>query len=245
VDKSDPALSMEVVEPKGFLETFNHLSPSMGLNASVIKLERDDNAVLEIMRTLRDQGQRRFVPLVKISSDALASVPLYAGNGIVFKIMAQSCSTPSESTLFKLPPITVDTVPGRNEDFLIKSYPWLSPRGVTRESLENLREVLESLGARIKPKECQPRNIHRLPDRFGTLISVDEDIYDGKPIDPVISDAWLDYIYSIFPIYEKGAIPPQDDQTDFSFVSIHDRKAAQYTFSGCRVVEAVRYDFQM
>ena len=235
---------MQIIEPKSFLETFNHLAPSMGLNESVRRLERDYDSLFKVQSLLREMGLRQFVPLVKKSADAMISLPLYAGNGIVAKIIPQRYSDISRSVLFKLPPITVDTVEAEDTDFLIKTYPWISPRGVTRESVENMRQVLADLGLKFNENDDQPRNLHRLPDRNGTLISVDEDIYHGNQLDPVLSDAWLDYIYSIFPIYEEGTIPPQNDKTDYSFVSIHAPNAGQHHFTACRVVE-VGYDFNM
>lgn len=236
---------MQIIEPRSFLETYNNICPSMGLNESVRRLERDEEAVFAIQRLLKEAGQTRFVPLVKRSPDAMISLPLYAGNGVVIKIIPQSYSDNSRCSLFKLPPITVDSVSGKDHDFLIKTYPWLSPRGITRESIEHMREVLGSLGLKFNDKDDQPRNIHRLPDKNGTLISVDEDIYHGNLINPLLSDVWLDYVHSIFPIYEEGVIPPQSDKTDFSFVSIHDRRAAQYNFTACRVVEVQDYGFNM
>lgn len=176
-------------------------------------------------------GQTKFVQMTRRSVDAMVSVPLYAGNGIVVKIIPQTYSDRSTCSLFKLPPITVDTVEGKHCDFLIKTYPWLSPRGVTQASIDEMRSLLGGVGLIFNENEDKPRNIHRLPDKHGTLISVDEDIYHGALTIPQLSEAWVEYVRGIFPIYEEGRIPPQNEQTDFSFVSIHDRQAETGEFT--------------
>lgn len=222
---------MEIIEPKNFLNAFNHVSQAMTLNASVKSLQGDDETVLEIHRLLRDMGQTKFVQMTRKSADAMVSVPLYAGNGIVVKIIPQNYSDRSTCSLFKLPPISVDTVEGKHCDFLIKTYPWLSPRGVTQASIDEMRMALYRVGLTFNENEDKPRNIHRLPDKRGTLISVDEDIYHGALTIPLLSEAWVDYVRSIFPIYEEGIIPPQTKDTDFSFVSIHNPAARSLEFT--------------
>lgn len=222
---------MEIIEPNSFLNTFNQVSRAMTLNATVRSLEYDDNTVMEIQRLLREMGQTKFVQMTRRSADAMISVPLYAGNGIVVKIIPQNFADRSTCSLFKLPPISEDTVSGKNTEFLIKTYPWLSPRGVTRASIEEMKRQLGRVGLVFNENEDTPRNIHRLPDRRGTLISVDEDIYHGRLTMPRLSQAWVDYVHSIFLIYQEGRIAPQDDRTDYSFVSIHDRRAESYEFA--------------
>ncbi|MCL4678837.1 MAG: hypothetical protein KJ017_09630 [Alphaproteobacteria bacterium] len=222
---------MEIIEPKNFLNAFNHVSQAMTLNASVKSLEGDDDTVLEIHRLLRDMGQTKFVQMTRKSADAMVSVPLYAGNGIVVKIIPQNYADRSTCSLFKLPPISVDTVEGKHCDFQIKTYPWLSPRGVTQASINEMRSLLSGVGLTFNENEDTPTNIHRLPDKSGTLISVDEDIYHGRLTIPQLSEAWVDYVRSIFPIYEEGRIPPQTKDTDFSFVSIHNPAARSLEFT--------------
>lgn len=222
---------MEIIEPRNFLNAFNDVSQAMTLNATVKHLEYDDYTVLRIQDLLKSMGQTKFVQMTRKSADAMVSVPLYAGNGIVVKIIPQNYSDRSKCDLFKLPPISVDRIEGRHGEFFIKTYPWLSPRGVTQASINEMRSLLSGVGLTFNENEDTPRNIHRLPDKRGTLISVDEDIYHGSLTMPRLSEAWVDYVRSIFPIYEEGRIPPQNEQTDFSFVSIHDRRAENGEFS--------------
>lgn len=228
---------MEVVQPSAFWQTFDRVRQSMTLNESVYRLERDEQALVKIFQALKDMGQTRFVPLAKKSADAMVSVPLYAGDGLVIKVIPKDYSDHSTSQLFKLPPITVQEVEGKNSEFFIKTYPWISPRGVTQESIEKLRQVLGGLGLIFNDKDDQPRNIHRLPDRNGTLISIDEDIYHGRLTKPELSEAWQAYVHSIFPVYASAAIKPQSENTDYSFVSIHDRQAERASFDGWQTVE--------
>jgi hypothetical protein len=221
---------VELVKPRAFVPTFNWVSQALPLNQSVRLLEPDEQAILDINRVLREMGQTQFITLARKSTDAMISVPLYAGNGIVIKIIPKGYSSLSHTDFFKLPPISVDSVEGKREEFLIKTYPWLSPRGVTQRNVEDMRTMLTAVGLKFNEQDDQPRNIHRLPDKNGTLTSIDEDIYHGDISHPELSEAWVDYVHSVFPIYQQRRVPPQNDQTDFSFVSIHDRRAEQYTF---------------
>ncbi len=236
---------MQIIEPRSFLDTFNDLCGSMPLNESVRRLEWDDDTVFEIKKALREMGQTRFVPLARKSSDAMISLPLYAGNGMVIKIIPRTYSDVSVNSIFKLPPVTVDSISGKNGEFLIKTYPWISPRGITMESVEHMRRQLGDLGLKFNTNDDQPRNIHRLPDKNGTLISVDEDIYSGSLVDDEFTQAWLDYVHSIFPVYASSEIPAQDDKTDFSFVSRHKREAESYQFTAFHVAEVDFTHFNM
>lgn len=225
-----------ISDPKSFVFAFNEASACMTLNESVRRLDVDERALFRIADVLNERGQKRFINLARNSQDARISIPLYAGNGLVFKIIPESYADSSKTELFKLPAITVDHVQGRDTSFLIKSYPWVAGGGVTSQDIESLREKLHSVGLEFNTQDDKPRNIHRLPDKDRTLVCIDEDIYHGKLNNTDLAQAWVDYVHDIFPIYQRAELPRQDTNQDFSYYSIHDKSAELKTFRPDRVV---------
>lgn len=216
----------------------------MTLNESVRRLDVDEQALYKIADVLNERGQRRFVNLARNSQDARISIPLYAGNGLVFKIIPESYADSSKTELFKLPAITVDRVDGRDASFLVKSYPWVAGGGVTSQDIESLREKLHSVGLEFNAQDDKPRNIHRLPDKDRTLVCIDEDIYHGKLNNTDLAQAWVEYVHDIFPIYQRAELPRQDMSQNFSFYSIHDKAAEQRSFRPDRVLSDSVFDTQ-
>lgn len=88
-------------------------------------------------------------------------------------------------------------------------------------------EALDDVNLRLRPDDAFPRNVHRMPDKIGTLVGVDSNMYVKKShnlgVPTHLVEAWNKYIHEMYPIYDLGEVPAQTQDTDFSFHSIHNR----------------------
>lgn len=235
-DKEFLFVSVVWEEPKSFLNAFNQASASLTLNSTIKILDRDEPTLMAIRSRMIEMGQTRFINLARSSPESMISWALYAGNGIVTKVIPAAYSDIANNTVYQLPSITEEVVSGGTHDFLIKTYPWVPPGKVTGEDIEILDARLNDLGLAFNSGDKKPRNLHRLPDRDGTLIGIDSDMYHhisgyDQELDRKLGEAWGQYISEMYPIYKEGRIPVQSDATDFTFHSIHSSHARMMSFA--------------
>lgn len=191
-----------------------------------IKYDRQANDALS--GTLREMGQTRFINMTSGIMDARVSLVLYAGNGNVVKIMPTSFS--GDDLVFQMPPISQRRVQTEDRDYTICTYPWLAEhKPCTQEDVEILRKDIGILGMEFIEGDDTPRNLKRLPDREGTLVSIDADTFrisrDGLNHGPELLAAWHEYLTELFPVYRDGTIPRQTKDTNFDFFMNYNREA--------------------
>lgn len=210
----------------------DHACAGLTLNDVVQKITHDHKAQPAIIDALRDMGINRLGNLTKKSDEAMIALSFYAGDGIVAKIIPADYFDKSDP-IYSMPPITSTKVTTDDREYIIATYPWISSGGVTQSEIEELREILRNQGIDFSKNDDSPKNIHRMPDKNGTLVGIDSNMYENanndQTINPDLKKAWREYIEEIFPIYKSGVVPAQTESTSFEFVSIHNENA---TFSG-------------
>lgn len=210
--------------PKSAFEIFTQASISMGSNETVRRLSGDFNAQSVIVKALKEQSWSRFINLSRSYDQSRIVLALYAGDGIVVKIIPDDYLG-ERNAIYHLPAIRSASVEAGDRKYRIKAYPWLSPNHVSQDDVDGMAEKLVALGITFTEGDAHPKNVHRMPDRNRTLVGIDSSMYhihSGNNITPSLISAWHRYVHKLFPIYEQNNIPVQDKNTDFSFVSIHD-----------------------
>lgn len=219
---------------------FDHAKASLGPNETNLQLRRNYGAEQEIITKLSDMGQNRLVNLTHCFNDARISFAFYAGNGIVAKVIPSSYDDRTDY-IHHLPHITEDRVKGQLDDFTIKTYPWVPGCYTTKEDVEELRSILSTVGMNYSLGDDTMRNVHKLPDKNQTLIGIDSSMYtsayNGETVPDGLQAKWQEYLETVFPIYKERVIPAQTQDTNFNFISLHDREASLVGFDAIRFVE--------
>ncbi|PCI57069.1 MAG: hypothetical protein COB36_02020 [Alphaproteobacteria bacterium] len=202
----------------------DHACAGLTLNDAVKKIVHDHEAQPAIISTLKDIGINRLGNLTKKSNEAMIALSFYAGDGIVAKIIPADYFDKSDP-IYNMPPITSTRVETDSREYIVATYPWIDPGGVTKDEIEELREILKNHGMDFSKNDDDPKNVHRMPDQNGTLVGIDSNMYEdarnGNTPSPEIKQAWREYIEELYPIYKSGIIPAQTQDTNFEFVSIH------------------------
>ncbi len=228
-------MSYDFDEAEGFLHAINKACASMTLNDTVRRLESDPEAVMLLKKAISEQiGQDTFVNLTNSSKQAMTAIALYAGDGIVTKIIPRSALAMSTDVIYHLPAVTTLEVSSEQNDFVVKTYPYVDPSNVTQSQVDEFGEVIALAGMKFNNGDGMPKNVHRLPDANGTFIGIDSNMYgygeEGSLITDELRQAWMDYIYELYPIYENRVIPRQSDDTNFDAISLHDPSVADNVF---------------
>ncbi len=207
-------------------DAFYRATQEMMFNETAFNIKHDPQAVPAIADELRRMGQRRFINMTSGTQDARVSLVLYAGDGIVTKIMPDSYSGTEHP--YQLPAITSSLVETEDRQYRINTYPYVPSRGETKADVEEYREIMGELGLKIHEGDDTTRNLRRLPDNDGTLVGIDADMFStmrgGLQFDDELQQAWFDYLAELYPMYEHG-IPRQTSETSFAIMSPHDRNA--------------------
>lgn len=218
----------ESKNPQSFLKTASWAFGALPLNGTVRVLENDFEAQLKIAQKLKDLGQSNFIILARKCLDAMETLPLYAGDGVVFKVFPEKRKSQVREHIFTLPAITEDIVESDKDSYVIQSFPYVPKGGVKQEDIELLRQELENVGLEFTSNDGNERNIHRLPDSDGTLVGIDPDmvayVFGNKSHEEraILDRQWKQYIRDLYPIYNVGAVPRQTENTNFDFISVHD-----------------------
>lgn len=198
---------------------------SLGANVIATHLNRHIDDIPLIVERLKEVGQTQFINLTHRYDEGKIALALYAGDGIVTKIIPSDYFDKSEP-VFSIPAITSETLNTEENRYLINTYPWLEPSPENNDTVRRMQAIIDDVGMRFQSGDGHPRNIHMMPDLRQTLAGIDSDMYhvnpDGDAATPELQNMWRDYIETMFPIYKTGEIPKQTDETDFRFLSIHD-----------------------
>lgn len=224
--------SSDAVE--GFLFAIGKACASMPLNETVRLLERDQSAALVLRETLESMGQTKFKNLTNSSKQSMTAIALYAGDGIVTKIIPSGSLGQAKGVIYHLPAITTMHVETESSSFVIKTYPYVSPSGVTQEDVNDFGKIIGRVGMEFNTNDGMPKNVHRLPNLESAMIGIDSDMYHygngGSLITDEMRVAWHQFIYDLYPVYEHRQIPEQTESTNFDFISIHDITKEQLSF---------------
>lgn len=198
---------------------------ALGQNTIAQRLAQDWKATSLITTKLRDMGQTHAINLTHKYSDAAISLALYSGDGIVTKIIPGDFFD-RDSPIHTLPPITLDSVESGDREYVIATYPYVRGGGVSQHSIEELRTVMNNVGLRFTNGDDRPDNVHRMPDKMGTLVGIDADMFIGTktPDHEALRAQWQTYLEGMYPsLYVDRNLPIHSENTDFRFISIHDR----------------------
>ena len=166
---------------------------SLGNNVVAKRLEAHIEDIQPIVAHIREKlRQTSFINLTHKYDEGRVVVPLYAGDGIVTKIIPPDFFDPSEPVL-QMPAITSDTVDTGHNKFLINTYPWVPPAPLTQETVDRMQAVIEQLGMSFTSGDNHPGNIHNLPDARKTLAGIDSCMFIVSPDtlgdDPALKEA--------------------------------------------------------
>lgn len=204
----------------------DHACSGLTLNDVVKKMTYDHKAQPAIVDALKGMGISRLASLTNKSEQAMIALSFYAGDGIVAKVIPADFFDKSDP-IYSMPPIEAKKVVTDDREYIVATYPWVSSGGVNQNEIEALKETLSNQGMKFSENDDSPKNVHRMPDENGTLVGIDSDMYqstfNGKFPNPNKKQAWREYIEELYPIYKSGITPPQTDNTNFDFVSIHNQ----------------------
>lgn len=210
-------------------DAFNQAAMCLPTNAAIKRINTCYDDFVAVAKTFAQMGQRRFINLARKSSDSNIAWALYGGNGLVFKVIPEDYANRSKSYLYTLPPITSTPVKSVDRGYIINTYPYIKNNNVTEEDVEYMRGVIANAGLNYSPGDDAPRNLRRMPDKDSTITGIDDDMYSrkqGTAKQPqAIQELWTEYVHALFPIYKTQQIEPQNNSTDFSFISIHDENS--------------------
>jgi len=211
-------------EPLHVISALEYMCVTMGFNQVAFKLRNDFESQNIVTSQLRGMGIRELVPLTHKNADARVALAFDAGDGIVAKIVPETFYD-HENLLHALPPITSDLVETPADNYVIDTYPWVGQGPIKAEEIEDLRTRLGELGRSFNNPYGDKRNIHRMPDKMGTLVSIDSGNYysvpEGEEASEEMIQAWHTYVAEVFPVYRDGKIPGQDAHTEFGQISLH------------------------
>lgn len=221
-------------EPSSFFKAVDIASTRMPMNETVRRFERDNEIQLLIKQELDGLGQKQFINLAKTAQQSRIALALYVGDGLVVKIIPEPYLSMAKDVIFHLPAISTTRVSSQSNTFVINTYPWVSTGRVTQNDVECLRAKINSVGMDFHQMDGFPKNVHRMPDRKGTLVGIDSDMYGfmqgGSRITDGMRQQWHAYVHALFPIYHNGIINPQNEHTNFAAVSMHDPSRENISF---------------
>lgn len=223
-------------------EAFNYYSAALWHNHTISELRRDYDAMERIVKYFaHDLGQKHLVNLAHKYSDSAVSLAFYAGNGIVTKVNVAERNAKAASPHL-LPPITTHQIQGKHREFDITTYPYVRPGLVSDVNIDELKVTLGRFGVGIIDGDDDPRNFHRLPDRNETIVSIDSDVYKTVSFDNValqreLGKYWEEYLAQVYPIYNGAQIERQDENTEFSFTSLHDPQVQVRGFDALQYID--------
>ena len=223
------------VEPLSFLNVFSQAHSSNPMNATISRLAMSEEDILKVHRTLRDMGQGRFINLSRSFPVSATALALYAGDGIVAKVIGERELSHFNDIIYHVPSIRKEVVEGRDERFHIRFYPWIPPGNVTQDTVNGFKDtLLRRYGLGFNPGDAYPKNVHTLPDRSGTLVGIDSHMYHEAKTGRTISNrelsAWHSYMHALYPIYAVGNVAPQNENTNFQPVSLHNPSAGLISY---------------
>lgn len=221
-------------------DAFNATMASIPQNVSCRRLDGDHDALAKTVRYIaRELGQKKLIPLSKTFIQSATAMAFYAGDGIVVKVIPRDYLGQPD-VFMHLPALTQETIKTDDNEFVIKTYPYIPPGKVNRNDIEHMRKTLQKYGLNFDKGDDQAKNVHRLPNKDRTMIGIDSSMFtDDSRLnrqnvpDKLVND-WHDFIHTLYPIYAEvektGQIPKQHDGTNFKMVSIHDKKSESLTF---------------
>ena len=219
--------------PKSIYDCFAQATMEISLNEAVYELKRDFNGENKIAQYLNSIGQTRFINLTHHFDEARVAFALYAGDGIVTKIIPKTFLG-EKDMVYHLPSITSEEIDTVDHSFVVNTYPLVNTKNITQFNVLSLGDKIHSLGLHFTEGDNTPRNVGRLPDTAQTLVGIDSNMFasnkGGNAINEPLIRKWHSYIHELFPIYNKGAVPRQSDNTNFEFMSIHDHKTNLLSF---------------
>ncbi len=223
------------VEPLSFLHVFSQAHSSNPMNATISRLARSEDDIIAVHRALKTMGQSKFINLSRSFPVSATVLALYAGDGIVAKVIGERELSHVNDVVYHVPSIKKEVVEGREERFHIRLYPWVNPSDVTQDMVGTFQGMmLNRYGLGFNAGDAYPKNVHRLPDQTGTFVGIDSHMYheaqNGMSISPETLAAWHAYMHTLYPIYEIGDVPDQTADTNFGPVSLHNPKAGLISF---------------
>lgn len=212
--------------PGTIYDSFSLADMELSYNATVHQLRGNFNAQRAIASHLNDMGLTRFVNLTHKTDDSRIALAMYAGDGIVVKVIPTNYMG-APNAIYHLPSITKNLVTSGDESFYVKTYPWVAGGYVSENDIAKFKkEQLEPVGMSITDGDDTTRNIHRMPDKKGTMVGIDSAMFRVTPgaISSELEKQWHRYVHTLFPIYDEASVRPQTRETDFSYLSLHDRE---------------------
>jgi hypothetical protein len=217
-----------------FMHTFSEANATNPLNATIAKLGTSESDLLMVRSALREFGQERFVNLSRSYPLSASVLSMYAGNGIVAKVIEESVLSRTNNVIYHLPAIKQKRLEGKDGCYQIKLYPWISPEGVDQEAVDRFAKHIAQYGMMMNKGDALPKNVHRLPDQKGSFVGIDSDMYHELPQGLTIPDglvsAWHKYLHILYPIYLTQNVPNQTDSANFSFISLHNPSTGLVSF---------------
>lgn len=209
--------------PQNVHMAFDNACAGMGHNQVAWRLNQSIDSRDEIITAFKDMGQFQVTPLSSKFADARVALAFYAGNGIVAKVIPDTFYE-NVDDVHAIPPITSDTVYTEMGKFIIDTYPFIEKGDIKARDVEDTRSRLSNIGLTFNNEYGNSRNLHRMPDRNGTVVSIDSGnfIREDSDLQPeTLKEQWHAYMTEIFPIYGKGRIDPQSNDTTHEFMSLH------------------------
>ncbi len=213
---------------------------SIPQNVSCRRLDGDHDALTKTVRYIaRDLGQKKLIPLSKTFIQSTTAMAFYAGDGLVVKVIPRDFLGQPD-VFMHLPALTQKTIKTRDNEFVVKTYPYIPPGKVTQADIEHMRQTLQKYGLNFDEGDDQAKNVHRLPNKDRTMIGIDSSMFrddsrnNRQNVPDKLVNNWHNFIHALYPIYadveKTGEIPKQTEDTDFRFISIHDRNAETLRF---------------
>ncbi len=201
------------LDPKNFFTAFEEACKTLAggnsvfANEAVKALERDDRAVLDVQKSLKEMGCTRFVNLAKNSFQSKVSWVTYTGDGIVAKITPEHYAAHSPVELYEIPAIDQAKIIGKKDNFIVRTYPWIKEEG-SRNDVEVLRMKMDVFGIGFQEGDDRPDNIRCIADEDKTATSIDDDVFcvgGGIRIDKNIKEQWISHVRAVYdPAYGGG-----------------------------------------
>lgn len=183
--------------------------------------ERRETILNRYRRVLESKGYSRFSVLTTRYDESAASIALYAGDvagGLVAKLVPGD-HLPSVGYTYPLvlPAYERVRVEGESQTVL-DFYPWVDTRNITENDVETMRKLLAAKGLAFNNGDDRIANVGKL--RNGSLCVLDIGAVhwvspEAEKNSKTDIMEWWNKLYSLYPIYESGVLPPQTEQTSF------------------------------
>lgn len=223
------------VKEESFLHVIAEASTSNPMNATIAALSNgNDDDVITVRNALRRFGQEKFINLSRSYPMSASALAMYAGDGIVAKVILEKELSQLNDVVYHLPSIKSLVVEGKNERFHIRFYPWVPTGDVGAKEIALFTAEIEKFGMVFNAGDNFPKNIHRLPDKAATLIGIDSDMFhassSGVFIPAHVRSSWHAYLHALYPIYDVAEVSPQTPETVFTEKSLHNPAAGLVSF---------------